>query len=182
MRAALMLTLFAAAEAEAGVTMYGAAWCGPCRTVKAFLGSTGVAFEYVDIDEPAGRARYLEARGSYKGIPLIEIGRTQIRGANLEAIGAALERENLLKSAPPKAGGTTYGGHSPEWWQQQFRDLRRSLAEMEAAVAAKKKDAIDHYEKELLAGLEENRDILAQSIDQLENDASNVSLPRKYRE
>jgi glutaredoxin len=187
MRLLLLLALISvpsiATAEEPAVAMYGAAWCGPCAAVKAFLSRNGVAFTYFDIDTEDGRQRYEAARGSYRGIPLTVIKGQAIRGANLESIAAALSRSNLAAVKKPVPTNTeSYGGHSAEWWRAQFRQLRSQLARMDQEIARGEKVAFDHHEKELLAKLRENREIVSQSIDQLEVDASNVSLPRRYRE
>ena len=178
----LMISALPSVAFAEEVTMYGAVWCGPCGAVKAYLSANRVAFEYVDIDTDAGRARYERARGDFRGIPLTTIGSQQVRGANLIALGAALQQAKVMAKEAAAPAGESYGGHSPSWWQAQFRQLRMQLARMDQEIASNKKTSIDHYEKELLAKLETDREIVAQSIDQLENDASNVSLPRKYRE
>lgn len=181
----LLLALFLPSRAsatEVAVTMYGASWCGPCHAVKAFLTQNRVVFEYVDIDTPQGRTRYQAARGSYRGIPLTTVGRQAIRGANLRSLTEALARNRLIDAvAPTPAGSNRYGGHPAEWWQAQFRQLRAQLTRMDQQIAAGEKVAVDHYEKELLAKLKDDREIVSQSIDQLEVDASNVSLPREFR-
>jgi glutaredoxin len=180
---AVLLPLPAFAQ-EAGVTMYGASWCGPCGAVKAFLQQNRVPFEYVDIDQDLGRQRYEAARGSFKGIPLTVVAGQAIRGANLTSLAGALQRAKLLgdDAAQKPSAGESYGGHSAAWWQVQFRQLRGQLARMDQEIARGEKVAFDHHEKELLDKLREDREIVAQSIDQLESDASNVSLPRKFRE
>jgi glutaredoxin len=179
---AILLPSIASAE-QPSVIMYGAAWCGPCGAVKAFMTQNRVPFEYVDIDTEPGRQRYEAARGGYRGIPLTIVNGQSIRGANLQSLAAVLIQAKLLaSSAPPPAGSESYGGHSPAWWQAQFRQLRGQLVRMDQEVARGEKEAADHYDKELLAKLKDDREIVSQSIDQLETDASNVSLPRKYRE
>lgn len=172
-------TTFAADE----VTVYGATWCGPCGAVKAFLSQNGVRHQFVDIDSADGRARYESARGDFRAIPLTTIGTRSVRGANLESLREALQQAKLVPDGAPAGDGkgTTYGGHAPQWWQLQFRQLRAQLAKIDQQIAEGEKVAIDHYEKELLTKLKENREIVSQSIDQLENDASNVSLPRNFR-
>jgi mycoredoxin len=184
--AVLLFALFPAAlfAAETEVVMYGASWCGPCGAVKGFLTQNAVPFEYVDIDTDQGRERYEAARGGYRGIPLTVIRGQSIRGANLEAIAAALQQSNVVKGsvAAPKSGGETYGGHPPMWWQAQFRQLRATLARIDQEIAVRDKSRIDSTQKDLIVRLKDDREIVSQSIDQLEVDASNVSLPRKYRE
>jgi glutaredoxin len=185
MRALAILALLmpSTAFADEAVTMYGASWCGPCGAVKAFLQQNRVPFEYVDIDTDQGRQRYESARGGFKGIPLTVVQGQAIGGANLVSLADALKRGRLMQGdAVTAKSGESYGGHSPSWWQQQFRGLRQKLAHMDQEVARGEKVAFDHHEKELLAKLKQDREIVAQSIDQLESDASNVSLPRKFRE
>ncbi len=171
------------AWAAPSVRMYGASWCGPCRTVKKYLRKKGVSFQYLDIDVPKNRALYLQDR-SRGGIPLLIIGRDKIVGANLLRIRAALERARVLKENPKKTPpkGGSYGGHSAEWWQRQFRDLRGRLHEMRGKVKRFEQVAVDHHEKEVLQKMRANQKILEESVDQLEVDASRVSLPRKYRQ
>src|SRR5947209_3048104 len=73
----------ATASAAGRVVMYGASWCGPCRTVKAFLTASGVAFQYLDIDQADNRAQFDRVTGDEKGIPLVLVDEEKIRGARL---------------------------------------------------------------------------------------------------
>lgn len=43
--------------------MFGAGWCGPCRTVKSQLKSLGIEVNYVDCDEEQALAKELNIRG-----------------------------------------------------------------------------------------------------------------------
>ncbi len=79
-------------------------------------------------------------------------------------------------------GAELFGGQRAEWWQAQFRELRARISELgEAAKSAERAAQFDD-EKEAVARMKQDKKILEASLDQLENDASNVSLPRKYRE
>jgi glutaredoxin len=182
----LLLALPAVAEAEDdAVKMYGASWCGPCRAVKAFLTAAKVPFSYVDIDDERGREAYERDRPSQRGIPLLVVGQEKIVGANLPKIEQALEHSGLLKSPAPKqesAGKESYGGHRPEWWQSQFRELRATLERLKAKADHLEEVAADHHEKEVLAKMRTDIELVEGSLGALESDASNVSLPRKYRE
>jgi glutaredoxin len=166
------------------VRQYGAAWCGPCRAVRSFLEKNGVPFRYVDIDVPAGREEFHRVSGGNSGIPLIFIGQERINGADLRRIRLVLEREKLIKEAPAegKEGVDLFGGHSKEWWRSEFRDLRTYQARLEEQVRALEPVAVDNVEKEVLSQKKDNLRIVRATIDQLDNDASKVALPREYRE
>lgn len=71
------------------VIMFGTEWCGYCAKARDLFRSKGIAFHEIDIDKSsAGRKRY-EALGG-KGVPLIVINKTIVRGYNQRQILAAL--------------------------------------------------------------------------------------------
>src|SRR5688500_9218171 len=182
---AALLFVSAAGESEAApeVKMFGASWCGPSRVVKQFLDQNRIPYTYLDVDDDKNREAF-RRESSQGGIPLIVIGSEKITGATLPAIATALERGGAAKSmqAPPKSGGGTYGGHSPAWWQSQFRDLRSRIEDLDRRTKAFERVAGDNVEKEVLDRMKDDCKILQASLDQLEVDASNVSLPRNFRE
>lgn len=45
------------------VTVYGAAWCGPCKILKRVLAEGEVNYTYVDIDEEPNQAKDAGVRG-----------------------------------------------------------------------------------------------------------------------
>lgn len=60
------------------VVLYGTAWCGACRTARAWLNGHGIAFSDLDIERDPGAARALRekevAQGmGHRGVPVIEI-------------------------------------------------------------------------------------------------------------
>jgi glutaredoxin len=170
-----------ALAADPEVKMFGATWCGPCRAVKQFLEQSHVEFAYYDIDDPKNREAFRQT-GS-RGIPVLFVGREKILGANFERIQQTLERSGKIRpTALQRAQPGTYGGHRPEWWQAQFRELRKQVADLDAEITALAKSATDSYEKEVVARRREDKKIAEETLDQLESDASNVSLPRNYRE
>ncbi|EPJ80725.1 glutaredoxin [Pseudomonas sp. CFII64] len=77
-------------QAQARVVLYATDWCGYCKQTRRFLDSKGIAFKEYDIEKsPEGRKAY-EALGG-RGIPLIDVNGTIIRGFSEEAILAALD-------------------------------------------------------------------------------------------
>ena len=170
--------------AEAKVTMYGASWCGPCRAVKGFLTSNGVPFAYVDIDTEEGRTAYERAPGSGHGIPLTVVDRTPVVGANLDVLVSLLRRARLMSDRAPSVEqtGERYGGHLPEWWQAQFRQLRDEIGRMDRSIEGLEDRALLHEVRLTIDRLKGNKKILEASLAQLQNDASRVALPRKFRQ
>ena len=78
------------AQADARVTLYATDWCGYCKQTRRFLDSKGIPYTEFDIEkDPAGRKAY-EALGG-RGIPLIDVNGTLIRGFSEEQILAALK-------------------------------------------------------------------------------------------
>ncbi|OCR23142.1 glutaredoxin [Pseudomonas syringae] len=77
-------------QAQANVVLYATDWCGYCKQTRRFLDSKGIPFKEYDIEKsPEGRKAY-EALGG-RGIPLIDVNGTIIRGFSEEAILAALQ-------------------------------------------------------------------------------------------
>lgn len=54
-------------EAMSGLTVFGADWCNPCKTVKKLLDAEGVPYTYLDVDSPAAKA--LAKAGDVRGLP-----------------------------------------------------------------------------------------------------------------
>ena len=80
-----------APEDEAdGVVLYATEWCGYCRKARRFLQENDIPFVEYDIEKSAeGRRQYEALNG--RGIPLLKVKGTVIRGYSPEAIMAALE-------------------------------------------------------------------------------------------
>jgi len=77
-------------QAVAKVTLYATDWCGYCKQTRRFLDSKGIPYSEFDIEkDPVGRKAY-EALGG-RGIPMIDVNGTLIRGFSEEAILAALK-------------------------------------------------------------------------------------------
>ena len=171
------------ADAAPSVEMFGASWCGPCRYVRSVLDQNGIAYRYYDVDTPSGRAAYQAARGSTRGIPLLVVGGRTIVGANLQALSDALGNERLTAQAKASQSQSgSYGGRSAGWWQAQFRGLIAYKKRLDGQIDRLAAVAADNIEKEQLEALKKRARMVEASINSLDNDASKVALPRKYRE
>jgi glutaredoxin 3 len=78
------------------VTVYGAEWCPPCHTVKAYLKSRKVGYEYVNIDEQREEGRAIAEKTGWTAIPIIRIGEEYILGFDRPKIDAALQVNKLI--------------------------------------------------------------------------------------
>ncbi len=61
------------------LTLYSAAWCGYCRSAKAFLSQRGQPFREIDIDTPQGAAGFATFGGK-PSVPLLAAGGRSLRG------------------------------------------------------------------------------------------------------
>ncbi|MGP6458673.1 glutaredoxin family protein [Pseudomonas parakoreensis] len=77
-------------RAQARVVLYATDWCGYCKQTKRFLDSKGIAFREFDIEKDAEARKAYEALGG-RGIPLIDVNGTLIRGFDPDEILAALK-------------------------------------------------------------------------------------------
>lgn len=80
----------AQAQASAKVTLYATDWCGYCKQTRRFLDSKGIPYTEFDIEKSAEGRKAYEALGG-RGIPLIDVNGTLIRGFSEDAILAALK-------------------------------------------------------------------------------------------
>ena len=56
----------------ASLKVYGADWCSDCRRSEKLLGSLGVDYEKLDVEESAELAAEAEAIAGRKNIPVIQ--------------------------------------------------------------------------------------------------------------
>ena len=77
-------------QANAKVTLYATDWCGYCKQTRRFLDSKGIPYTEFDIEKDAAGRKAYEALGG-RGIPLIDVNGTLIRGFSPDAILAALK-------------------------------------------------------------------------------------------
>lgn len=75
---------------SANVVLYTTDWCGYCKQTKRFLDQKGIPFKEFDIEKDAEARKAYEALGG-RGIPLIDVNGTLIRGFDPDEILAALK-------------------------------------------------------------------------------------------
>jgi glutaredoxin len=75
---------------QARVVMYATEWCGYCKQTRRFLDSKGIPFQEYDIEKSEEGRKAYEALGG-RGIPLLDVNGTLIRGFAPEEILAALK-------------------------------------------------------------------------------------------
>lgn len=78
------------------VTVYGAEWCPPCHTTKAYLKSRNVEYKYVNIDEEREQGQAIAAKTGWTAIPIIQIADEYILGFDRQKIDGALQANKLL--------------------------------------------------------------------------------------
>lgn len=83
-------------DAPAKVTVYGAEWCPPCHTTKAYLKSRGVTFDYINVDKQPEQGRAIAEKTGWTAIPIIQIGEEYILGFDRAKIDGALNAGHLL--------------------------------------------------------------------------------------
>ena len=78
------------------VTVYGAEWCPPCHTAKAYLKSRNVAYEYINVDQNQEAGREIAAKTGWTAIPIIQIADEYILGFDRAKIDGALQAKKLV--------------------------------------------------------------------------------------
>jgi mycoredoxin len=99
----------AAATAQASrITLYATSWCGYCRKTRELLAELGVAYVEKDVEKSAeGRKEYQAKGKGYRGVPLLDIGGTIVRGYEPEEI------RSLVAALGEKAKSTEPQGEGP---------------------------------------------------------------------
>jgi glutaredoxin 3 len=78
------------------VTVYGAEWCPPCHTAKAYLKSRNVAYEYINVDENREAGREVAAKTGWTAIPIIRINDEYILGFDRSKLDSSLQAHKLI--------------------------------------------------------------------------------------
>ncbi|ALI00359.1 glutaredoxin family protein [Pseudomonas sp. FW306-02-F02-AA] len=77
-------------QANARVVLYATDWCGYCKLTRRFLDQKGIPYREFDIEKDAEARKTYEALGG-RGIPMLDVNGTLIRGYEPEAILTALK-------------------------------------------------------------------------------------------
>ncbi len=83
-------------DQPAKVTIYGAEWCPPCHTAKAYLKSRNVAYDYINVDEKPEEGRAIAMKTGWTAIPIIRIAEEYILGFDRQKIDGALSANHLI--------------------------------------------------------------------------------------
>jgi glutaredoxin 3 len=83
-------------DQPAQVTIYGAEWCPPCHTAKAYLKSRNVPYDYINVDEKPVEGRAIAEKTGWTAIPIIKIGDEYILGFERQKIDTALTAAKLI--------------------------------------------------------------------------------------
>jgi len=83
-------------DTAAKVTIYGAEWCPPCHTAKAYLKSRNIDFEYINVDQKPDEGRAIAAKTGWTAIPIIKIGDEYILGFDRAKLDDALRANKLI--------------------------------------------------------------------------------------
>lgn len=83
---------------QAPVIMYSTSWCGYCRKARAVLDELGITYVEKDIEKSAEAKREHAAIANGRGVPVLDIGGTVIRGFSEKAIRQAVAKLEQWKS------------------------------------------------------------------------------------
>lgn len=74
------------------ITIYSTSWCGYCKQAMAYLGGKNIDFVDKNIEEDADAYKELmdKIKGSFMGVPVIDIDGQLILGFDRPKIDAAL--------------------------------------------------------------------------------------------
>jgi glutaredoxin len=73
------------------VELFQTSWCGYCKKMERFLKEKGISYVAYDIEQDTNAARTFREMGG-RGVPVIRIGSTVIRGYNPDAVMSCLGR------------------------------------------------------------------------------------------
>ncbi len=80
-------------QVSAQVTVYGATWCGACKSLEAALKSRGIPYDTVDVDANPGAYAIAKKATGTNAIPLTNVVRGPMQswvvGANADAVEKA---------------------------------------------------------------------------------------------
>ena len=80
-----------ARQTRADVIIYSAAWCGPCKSAKAWMASQNVPFTDYDVETSEQGRKDFAALGG-KGVPMILVGEQRMTGFGAAGLMAMLKK------------------------------------------------------------------------------------------
>ncbi|MCA1561082.1 MAG: glutaredoxin family protein [Acidobacteria bacterium] len=79
------------------VHLYGTGWCGLTKNLQGFLESTGVAYEYHDVEaDPKAEQAILDMNGGKRRFPMVTVGDEVMKNPPLERLQASLAAHGAL--------------------------------------------------------------------------------------
>jgi glutaredoxin 3 len=78
------------------ITVYGAEWCPPCHTARAYLKSRNIEFDYVNVDKEPEKGREIATKTGWTAIPILQIGDEYILGFDRAKLDGALQAHKLV--------------------------------------------------------------------------------------
>jgi glutaredoxin len=73
------------------VELFQTSWCGYCKKMERFLKEKGISYVSYDIEQDSTAAKTFREMGG-RGVPVVRIGSTVIRGYNPDAVMSGLGR------------------------------------------------------------------------------------------
>ena len=80
-----------ARQTRADVIIYSAAWCGPCKSAKAWMASQNISFTDYDVETSEQGKKDFAALGG-RGVPMILVGEQRMTGFSAGGLTAMLKK------------------------------------------------------------------------------------------
>lgn len=80
-----------ARQTRADVIIYSAAWCGPCKSAKAWMASQNISFTDYDVETSEQGKKDFAALGG-RGVPMILVGEQRMTGFSAGGLKAMLKK------------------------------------------------------------------------------------------
>lgn len=75
----------------ANIIFYGAKWCQDCKDIKSFLNAYEQKFHYIDVDEDADAAAYIEkVNNGQRLVPMLEVNGEVMNNPSIETLMSEL--------------------------------------------------------------------------------------------
>ena len=78
-------------QTRADVIIYSAAWCGPCKSAKAWMASQNISFTDYDVETSEQGKKDFAALGG-RGVPMILVGEQRMTGFSAGGLKAMLKK------------------------------------------------------------------------------------------